>query len=162
MKHNDDNSTSYPGESSPQSDRDARGRWLKGHCPNPKGRPRKKPRWQTDTDDLQIFGNTLIDVRMNGKTELMLRRVALLEKIFEEGMKGKVSMLKFLHQLFEKHDERMAEIRNYHDRLIRKWILDNPKHKDPHYELPREIELEIIQVRSFLKHYYPGSYGDPE
>jgi len=142
--------------------RDVRGRWIKGHCPNPKGRPRKKPRWQTETDDLMIFGNTLIEIRTNGKPELMLRRVALLEKIFESAMKGKTSAQRFLFQKFEENDMRLAELRVQYEYLICHWILDNPNHRKPGYEIPRAVELEITKLRSLLGHYYPGSFKKPE
>ena len=63
--------------------RDARGRWLPGNCPNPKGRPKKKPKVLPDQSDIRIFGHTMVDVVSNGQREMMDRRTALNNKIFE-------------------------------------------------------------------------------
>ncbi len=63
--------------------RDARGRWLPGNCPNPKGRPKKKPKVLPDQSDIRIFGHTMIDVLTNGQKETMDRRTALLNKMFD-------------------------------------------------------------------------------
>ena len=52
--------------------RDARGRWRPGYCPNPKGRPRKKPITIIHEADMQIFGNTLIDVVSKSSTSFVI------------------------------------------------------------------------------------------
>ena len=57
--------------------RDAKGRWRKGYCPNPKGRPKKPPRKNLDLSDLEVFGNILIDVVSSGEKVTMLRRAVL-------------------------------------------------------------------------------------
>ena len=59
--------------------RDANGRWLPGHCPNRKGRPKKKnkPKVLYDQADIRIFGNTLVDIVANGQKETMDRRTVV-------------------------------------------------------------------------------------
>ena len=141
--------------------RDARGRWLKGHCPNRDGRPRKKPKEYRDQADIRTFGTTLIEIRANGKTEMMDRRAALNHKMFEDAMNGKVSMQKFLSQMFGKNDEQLAAAWVRYDRLIYEWIIDNPNYGKPGHDMPVEIEHEIIKLRQILNHYFPGSFDDP-
>lgn len=138
--------------------RDANGRWLPGHCPNPRGRPRKKPKERLDQSDLAIFGNTYIDVITNGQKETMLRREALLSKMYESAMKGRVSMQRFLYDEFKKNDERMAAARVRYERLLIDWIIDNPDFTKPDFEIPFEVRLEMDGLRAVLNHYYPTSY----
>ena len=163
MKRDDD--CDKPAEDGGQAGgpaRDAKGRWRKGHCPNPKGRPRKPPREDLDLSDLEVFGNTLIDVVSSGEKVTMLRRAALLHKIFESAMKGKVSQQRFLYKEFENNSRRLAAIRNDYERLVIKWIIDNPKFKDPDFEIPFGVDLHIKQLRAILHHYYPTQYSDPK
>ena len=137
--------------------RDARGRWAPGYCPNPAGRPRKK-HGPFESSDLQQFGNTLVDVRVNGQTETMLRRPALLNKMFESAMKGSVTTQRFLYKEFEKNDMRLAEAVVRHERLLLDWIINNPDFTKPDFEIPFEIQLEIDSLGSALHHYYPNQY----
>ena len=81
---------------------------MPGNCPNPKGRPKKKPTVLPDQSDIHIFHNTVIDVLTSEQTEMMDRRTALLSKMFESAMKGRVSMQRFLYKEFERNDERLA------------------------------------------------------
>lgn len=138
--------------------RDASGRWLPGHCPNPKGRPQKKRKTYPDQFDLQIFGSSLISVSANGQTEMMDRRTALLNKMYEGAMKGKVSMQRFLYQEFGKNDERLAIARMRYDQLEMDWMINHPDRHQPDHEIPSEVEIEMLGLRALLNHYYPGSY----
>ena len=138
--------------------RDSNGRWLAGHCPNPKGRPKKKPKVFLSEYDIRTFGNMQIDIVANGEEVTMDRRTALLNKIFESAMKGKISSQRFLQQEFEKNDERIAAVRVRYDQLIMEWILCEPDVRKPKIEIPLEVELEIEGLRTLLNHYYPGSY----
>ncbi len=138
--------------------RDARGRWRPGYCPNPKGRPMKKPKTIIHEADIQIFGNTLIDVVSNGQKVSMVRRSALLNKMFESAMKGRVSQQRFLHKEFERNDERLAAARVHYDRLIFDWFLNNPAPGQPRVEMPFEVEAEMQSLRVLLNHYYPWDY----
>ena len=142
-----------------KSTRDSNGRWLAGHCPNPKGRPKKKPKVFLSESDLRTFGNMQIDIVANGREVTMDRRTALLNKIFESAMKGKISSQRFLHKEFEKNDERLAAIRVRYDQLIMDRINGSIDYRKPDYDEPFEIELEIEGLRTLLNHYYPGSYS---
>ncbi len=71
--------------------RDARGRWLKGSSPNPRGRAPKEVFKDYSPSDVRHFANTLIELTVNGQPEKMDRRAALLNKVFESAMSGKVS-----------------------------------------------------------------------
>lgn len=138
--------------------RDARGRWLPGNCPNPKGRPKKKPKVLPDQSDIRIFGHTMIDVLTNGQKETMDRRTALNNKIFESAMKGRVSQQRFLYKEFERNDERLAATRLHYERLMFDWIINDPVPGKPRVEVPPEVELEIMQLSGLLNHYFPGLY----
>ncbi len=138
--------------------RDARGRWAPGYCPNPAGRPRKKY-GPFESSDLQQFGNTLIDVRANGQNETMLRRAALLNKMFESAMKGSVTAQRFLYKEFERSDMRLAEAVVRYDRLIFDQIINNSNRGKPRaLDMPLEDEAEIVSLGSALHHYYPNQY----
>jgi hypothetical protein len=138
--------------------RDARGRWEPGYCPNPKGRPKKKPKVIRNQSDIHFFGNTMVDILTNGQKETMDRRTALNNKMFESAMKGKVSMQRFLRKEFERSDERLATLIAHHEQLVMKWLINNPAPGKPRVEVPLEIELEIIRQRAILNCYCPGAY----
>ena len=138
--------------------RDASGRWLPGHCPNPKGRPKKKPKGFLNESDIKIFGNTLVEIVANGQNETMDRRTALTNKMFESAMKGNVSMQRFLFQVFEKNDKLLAATAAHYDRLLFDWILDNPRYGQDDFDMPLEIEAEMESLRAVLNFYYPDTY----
>lgn len=138
--------------------RDSNGRWLPGHCPNTRGRPRKKPKEFLSDHDIRTFGNEQIEIVANGQEVTMDRRTALLNKIFESAMKGKISSQRFLYKEFEKNDEQLAVLRIRYDNLIMARINGSTDNRKPDYDEPFEIELEIEGLRSLLNHYYPGSY----
>lgn len=139
--------------------RDARGRWLKDHCPNPKGRPRKKVQADYYQGDIRHFGNTVIDVAANGGVETMDRRMALLHKMYESAMKGRVSMQRFLYKEFERNDQRLADLRIHYERLMIEWVIKNPNFDGLDGEnIPFEVQLEILGLQSLLNHYFPGQY----
>ena len=46
-----------------------------------------------------------------GQSQIMDRRAALLHKMFEEAMRGKVTTQRFLMKEFERWDKRLAETR---------------------------------------------------
>ena len=155
--HDDDDRGRFPGDNDNPT-RDSNGRWLAGHCPNPKGRPRKKPKEFLSEWDLRTFGRMQIDIVVNGQEVTMDRRTALLNKMFESAMKGKISAQRFLQQEFEKNDEQIAAVRIHYDQLIMEWILGEPDVRKPKNEIPLEVELEIAGLLTLLNHYYPGSY----
>ena len=138
--------------------RDARGRWLPDYCPNPKGRPKKKPKVSYDQADIRIFGNTRIDFVVNGQKETMDRRTALNNKMFESAMKGKASMQRFLYKEFERNAERLAAARVRYDRLMMDWVINNPDFSKPDFDIPFEVEVEMLSLSALLNHYFPGQY----
>ncbi len=89
----------------------------------------------------------------------MVRRSALLNKMFESAMKGSVTQQRFLHHEFERNEERMAAARVHYDRLLFDWVINNnPVPGRPRVEIPLEVEVEMQTLRSLLNHYYPDSY----
>jgi len=163
MSRNDDRTTSGPTDQKREETRDKRGRWVKGYCPNRKGRPKKKRTRDFDQTDLRWFANTLIPVRKEGKPVLMTRKEILYERIFESGIKdGKVSMLKFLYEELRENDRNLAELSVRFQHLVREWITDNPDWDTPGYDLPDKVADEIAELRDLLKHYYPGSFRGGE
>ncbi len=157
--HDDDDPQPGSGDADKLT-RDASGRWRPGYCPNPKGRPRKKPKTIIHESDMQVFSYTLVDVVSNGQKVEMVRRSALLNKIFERAMKGSVTQQRFLYHEFKRIDERMAVARVQYDRLLFDWIINNPAPGRPRVEIPLEVEVEMDTLRSLLNHYFPGQYPD--
>ena len=98
MRDDDDDQVDRTAIPRAKPTRDARGRWLKGHCPNPKRSAAKESQTDYHPGDIRHFGNTLIDVAANGRVETMDRRTALNHKMFESAMKGRVSMQRFLYK----------------------------------------------------------------
>ena len=155
----DERDTKKHGDGQAEPTRDARGRWRKGYCPNPKGRPRKKPKPYLDQSDLRWFGRTSIEVRTKDGVEVMDRRAALLHKMFEDAMRGKVSMQRFLYAEFERNAKQLAEARLRYDQLINDWYLDR-RSRDGE-DIPLAVELEIAGLEALLNHYFPGQYRRP-
>ncbi len=155
--HDDDDRQPSSGNADKPT-RDARGRWRPGHCPNLKGRPRKKPKTIIHESDMQVFSYTLVDVVSNGQKVSMVRRSALLNKIFESAMKGSVTQQRFLYHEFGSYAKRLAVARVQYDRLLFDWIINNPVSGRPRVEIPLEVEVEMDSLRVMLNHYYPDSY----
>ena len=159
MRNDDDNRVEQNGDTPAKPSRDAGGRWLKGHCPNPKGRPRKKIQADYDPGDIRHFGYTVIDVAVNGQIETMDRRTALLHKMFESAMKDKVTMQRFLYAEFERNDERLAAARLRYEQLMTRWVIENDEFDGLDGDnIPFEVQLEIIGLESILSHYFPSEY----
>ncbi len=78
--------------------------------------------------------------------------------MYESAMKGRVSQQRFLYKEFERNDERIAAARVHYERLMFDWYVNNPAPGKPRVDMPLEVELEIMQLRGLLNHYYPGSY----
>jgi len=100
----------------------------------------------------------MVDVLTNGQREMMDRRTALLNKMYESAMKGRVSQQRFLYKEFERNDERLAATIGHYEGLMFDWYVDNPAPDKSRVEVPLEVELEIMHLRGLLNHYYPGSY----
>lgn len=101
--------------------RDRNGRWTKGHCPNPNGRPRKKP--QTSGSDVRYFKQTLVDATIQGKPVQLTRHELLLHKMFENALKGSVLVQRKLFDRFEQSDDTFAEA-EFHLRWLGRQICE--------------------------------------
>ena len=162
MRSDDDDDVKHNGASQAKPTRNARGHWLKGHCPNPKGRPRKKVDPTYDSGDIRHFGNTVIEIRVNGQTELMDRRTAVLHRMFEDAMKGKVSTQRFLYAEFERNDLQLTKARHQYQQLRTRWIIENDNFDGlDGVSIPFEVQMEILRLKVLLHHYFPSQYPDP-
>ena len=154
--NNDNDDSLDPGN---KPTRDARGRWLSGYCPNLKGRGGKKKRNDHDPGDIHVFANTLVDVAINGKVQTMKRETALLYKIYEGAMKGKVSNQRFLYSKFKENDKRLATLRARYERLMITWVIENPNFDGLDGDnIPFEVQAEIEALEALLSYYFPTQY----
>lgn len=129
--------------------RDGRGRWRKGFCPNPRGRPRKKP--EISDADVHYFMNSGITAKINGEERLMSRAELLIHSMFEQAIKGKNAMLaRKLFERFEKAEETVALAR-MQLKAIGKNLLDDyyatgkldPKLEADYRELAELLHIDI-------------------
>lgn len=122
------------------SGRDARGRWKKGHCPNPKGRPRKRP--EISEADVYFFKSQLIKATINGAEQNVTRHSLLLHKMYDQALKGSVLMQRKLFDRFEASDELYAkaalELRELGDKVLKRY-----------YETGEYDEKEITKYTEF-------------
>ena len=124
--------------------RDDRGRWKKGFCPNPTGRPRKQPR--ISEADIHFFRNTVVEVTINGERRQLTRHELLVNAMYEKAIKGNVSMQRELFRRFEKSDETYAQAVDHLRELELRYV-DDPENE--------ELERELRRLR-----YLVG--GDPD
>ena len=119
--------------------RDANGRWQKGHCPNPNGRPRKEAR-RKDSDIIH-FKNGLIKLTINDKEQLVTRQEALIHMMYAKAMKGgSVLITRKLYDIFEDADQAIVNASETLE-LMRKDYRRIPNKKLlPAFELAQEIE----------------------
>lgn len=137
--------------------RDRNGRWTKGHCPNPKGRPRKKP--PISQSDVYHFKQTEIEANIGGTPMAITRHALLLHKMFEQALKGSVTAQRKLFDRFEQSDDTITEAQFHLSFLGRKIVEHHDKtgkidealydeysrlyemlHRRPHYEAVNEPE----------------------
>lgn len=91
--------------------RDKRGRWKKGFCPNPNGRPRKEP--EISDSDVGWFKQRVVEVMINGEKRQLTRHELLLHSMFEQAIKGKsVNLARKLFDRFEDVDMTWAQARD--------------------------------------------------
>lgn len=90
--------------------RDNSGRWKKGFCPNPNGRPRKEP--AISDSDMGFFKQRVVEVMINGEKRQLSRHELLLHSMFEQAIKGKsVNLARKLFDRFEDVDLMRAQAR---------------------------------------------------
>ncbi len=138
--------------------RDARGRWKKGHCPNRKGRPKRKRFKNYDPSDPRHFFSTQIEVMTADGPQEMDRKAAVMHKLFESAMKGGATAQRMVFAMIEKNDRQLAELRLEYERLEAKLIHDNPDFKDLDESLTRQQRIDLLGMATTLNHYYPGQY----
>lgn len=96
--------------------RDGNGRWKKGHCPNPNGRPKKKKKEpEVSQADVYEFKQTMVEATVLGEPTQVTRHELLLMKVYENALKGSVLAQRKLMDRFEKADETYAEARVHMD-----------------------------------------------
>ena len=159
MKDDDENKpNSQPSGEDPT--RDAHGRWKPGYCPNPKGRPHKANKIDVDRADMSRFMNTEVEIRVGGKLVDMTREEALLNKMFEDAMKGKVSNQKFFYEQLQQRKRDLAELRHEYEKLITEWIIENPNWRSDGIEsLPLPVRIQLVSLEALLHNLYPDSYS---
>ena len=97
------------------------GRWKKGFCPNPNGRPRKKP--EISDADVNHFKNTLMTVTINGEQRRLSRHELLIHSMFEQAIKGKsVLIQRMLFGLFEGSDELREKAKMTYQRVSKRLL----------------------------------------
>ncbi len=139
-----------PGSEHPRKTRDARGRWMKGHCPNPKGRPKKIRLGNYDPSDPRHFFSTLVEVMTADGPQAMDRRTALLYKVYEGAMTSKVTSMRMMMAMIKENDQQMAELRLQYERLESELILDNPDFEGIDESLTRQQKIDLIGLATVL------------
>jgi hypothetical protein len=102
--------------------RDRRGRWVKGHCPNRNGRPRKKP--VISDADVGYFKQQMVEATVKGEKCWLTRHELLLHSMFDQALKGKVSMARKLFDRLESVETLWAEAQALLKRLAQQ-LLEN-------------------------------------
>lgn len=126
--------------------RDTRGRWRKGHCPNPKGRPRKEP--QISDSDVGFFKQSVVEVVINGKQRALTRHELLLHSMFEQAIKGKSAVIaRKLLDRFEAVDDTWAQAREWY-RENREIFLE----KHAKGEFDEKLANDLLEVRDALNY----------
>lgn len=137
-----------------ERNRDARGRWMPGHCPNPKGRPKKKATEKYgDLSDIKLFGEKIVAIKAKGKNERIDRRGALVLKMFETAMNGNSHMQRFLFEQFKEKDEEIAEAIERGFEIVREWAAGEFDTDGSESELPGDIEFEMRGIQLVLRRY---------
>lgn len=98
--------------------RDARGRFL--GCGNLRGRPRKVNLTGVDASPY-IFANSKLELNLNGENVTMTRQEALLNRLYQQAMKGDVRAIIHLDRKFEEANETIANARLDLPDLLQKW-----------------------------------------
>jgi len=160
MSEDPNKPTSGPSESKqPRKTRDARGRWMKGHCPNPKGRAKKQRFTDYNPSDRRHFFSTQVEVMTADGPQMMTRQTALLNKNFELAMNGKVTSMRMMMAEINENNQQLAELRVHYERRLAELVLDNPNFKNFDESLTVQQRAELFGLAATLNHYHPGQYG---
>jgi len=120
--------------------------WKAGQSGNPKGRPSKKTKPQSAyaKDDPNVFANTLMTVRIDGKEVQVTRSEAFYIRVFQAAMEGKAWAARMTHAIFEKGKEDHAE-------ALAIW-LDMESQLDPERldQVPKKMQMAINMSRKYF------------
>ena len=147
------------GKANTSSGRDAHGRWQKGHCPNPKGRPKIR-RTTLSESDIYRFKNTLVEFRTNRGTETKTREAVLLNKIFADAMNGKVSAQRMMMKEFKTVEEDQADLRAMLLKLHTQWFPPGGLPKGN--EIPDVVPAMLTALAGEIKAYFSGYAEDAD
>ena len=127
--------------------RDKHGRWKKGYCPNPKGRPRKEP----DISDADVgwFKQRMVEATINGEKRWLTRHELLLHSMYEQAIKGKsVNIARKLFDRFEDVDMTWAKARD--------WLRENREtFLNAYYEhgqIDEKLANEILELQEMISY----------
>jgi hypothetical protein len=109
-----------------RAQRDARGRWVKGYCPNPSGRPRKYA--NVDIGDTMLFKNKILEVATPEGQRIMTREGAILHRLFQSALQGDVRAQMYLDRKFEQARLSRGALANEINR-VRVQMAENPDWK---------------------------------
>lgn len=139
--------------------RDAQGKWLPGHCPNPKGRPPKPKRSNVEGTDIWLFAREKIEIRVGGEMKEMDRFEALLHRVYEDAMKGKPTALKLFLEMLEEREYDVARFRHQYEDLVNRWIRKNPQlGTSGPSSIPESVRVEIAVLEKILNRFMPDNY----
>ncbi len=157
MPKNQTHSGTTGGERKPA--RDAHGRWLAGHCPNPRGRPRKPQHTNIEGADIWLFAREKIQIRAGGEMKEMPRFEALLHRLYEDAMKGKPTAQRRFLEMLKEREKDIAEFRHRYEDLVTKWIRRNPKFgTSGPASIPESVRVEIAVFETLLNRFMPDAY----
>lgn len=122
----------YPG-------RDALGRFAKGHTGNPLGRP---PNLKFMKAEPSVFLNTLVDMKVDGKTVQVPREEALMTRLFADAMNGRAWAQRALLGIADKKREGTAAMQ-----LVAQDLAD--RYDDP--DAPPMSQKDIRTTRRLLE-----------
>lgn len=154
---NDDQNrhTSDPsGSDQPCATRDVRGRRMKGNCPDPKGRPKKKRFKDFKPIDAWHFVSTQIEVATADGLQMMDRRTSFLNMSCQGAMKGKATPLQMPMGLIEENGQQKSGLRPQYEHLVRPFILDNPGVKSIDMSLTARQSVALLGLASTLNYSY--------
>lgn len=120
--------------------RDARGRFLESG--NLDGRPEKINLTGVDASPY-VFANSNLELNLNGESVTMTRQEALINKLYQQAMKGDVRAIIYLDKKFNEANEIFAKALSDLPDLLQKWR-DTPASSD-------EADIRIKEIHRIMK-----------
>lgn len=125
--------------------RDARGRFL--GCGNLSGRPIKVNLTGVDASPY-VFANSNLELNLNGENVTMTRQEALLNRLYQQAMKGDTRAIIYLDKKFDAANETVANAQLDLPDLLKKWY-DAPASSDEADARLQEIHRIMKAVQTF-------------